>query len=59
MSLPKIHLMFKWFDLWIGAYWDVNSRCLYVCPFPMCVIKIEMRGSGPATLQKSKESWEE
>lgn len=26
---------FRWYDLWIGAYWDRPQRILYVCPLPM------------------------
>ena len=37
----KISFSFKWFDIWIGAYWDRFDRVLYICPLPMCVIKIE------------------
>lgn len=27
---------FKWFDCWIGLYWDRNSDTLYLGYFPMC-----------------------
>jgi hypothetical protein len=30
----------KWYDLWIGAYWDRKNRVLYLCPLPMIVIAI-------------------
>jgi hypothetical protein len=39
----KITFMFCWFDLWIGAYWNSQTSVLYICPFPMCVIRIERR----------------
>lgn len=26
---------FRWYDLWIGAYWSRNQCILYVCPLPM------------------------
>lgn len=31
----NIEPFFRWYDLWIGAYWDRHSRKLYVCPIPM------------------------
>jgi len=30
-------ILFAWFDLWIGAYWDPKNKSLYVCPLPCCV----------------------
>ncbi len=38
----KVSFSFLWFDLWVGAYYDRAKRVLYVCPLPMCVIRIEM-----------------
>lgn len=31
---------FRWYDLWIGAYWDRKEKTLYVCPVPMLGIKV-------------------
>lgn len=31
---------FRWFDLWIGAYIDVENRAIYICPLPMVGVKI-------------------
>jgi hypothetical protein len=31
---------FKWFDFWIGFYWDAENKILYFCPLPMCAISI-------------------
>ncbi|PIR83001.1 hypothetical protein COU19_02975 [Candidatus Kaiserbacteria bacterium CG10_big_fil_rev_8_21_14_0_10_56_12] len=38
----KLHVRasFLWYDFWIGAYYDRDSKVLYICPLPMCVIKI-------------------
>ncbi len=33
---------FAWYDMWVGAYWSAKNRTLYVCPFPMFLITIEM-----------------
>lgn len=32
----RLSLIFAWYDLWIGAFWDRKSRKLYLLPFP-CV----------------------
>ncbi len=26
----KVRLVFAWYDLWIGAYWDRQTRTLYL-----------------------------
>jgi hypothetical protein len=36
----KIRFSFLWYDFWIGAFYDRTSKVLYICPLPMCVIKI-------------------
>jgi hypothetical protein len=30
-------LNFKWYDMWVGAFWDSNQHILYICPLP-CVL---------------------
>jgi hypothetical protein len=39
----KIKLVFAWYDLWIGAYWDRRNRRLYVLPLPTIGIVIQFR----------------
>jgi len=34
--------IFRWYDLWIGFYVDVNNRTLYFFPVPMFRFKIQM-----------------
>lgn len=31
---------FRWFDIWIGAYWDRKTRMLYLGYFPMLGIRV-------------------
>lgn len=38
----RIRPFFRWFDLWIGAYVDLEKRAVYVCPVPMLGLKIEL-----------------
>ncbi len=33
-------LFFRWYDLWIGAYWDRGNRVLYMCPIPMFGVRV-------------------
>lgn len=31
----KIQLIFKWFDFWLGLFWDEKKNWLYILPVPM------------------------
>lgn len=37
----RLSIDFKWYDMWIGAFYDRVGNVLYVCPFPMFVIRIK------------------
>jgi len=43
----RVKLFFRWYDLWVGMYIDINDKCLYICPIPMFGIKIKLKGSMP------------
>lgn len=38
----KISPYFKWFDFWIGWFFDTNKQVLYIGLIPMFGIKIEL-----------------
>jgi hypothetical protein len=40
-----VRLFFAWYDFWIGTYYDRDKRALYVCPLPMCVIRVAKKAS--------------
>ena len=42
----RVSLIFAWYDLWMGAYWDRNNRCLYLFPLPMIGMKIQIMRAG-------------
>ena len=36
----RVEISFKWFDFWIGLYFDKRSHSLYICLLPMLPIRI-------------------
>lgn len=36
----RVRPFFRWYDLWIGVFVDIERRRLYVCPFPMFGVMI-------------------
>jgi hypothetical protein len=36
----SVQVFFAWYDFWVGAYYDRDTRALYICPLPMLVIRI-------------------
>ena len=41
-----IRPFFRWYDLWIGAYWDREAKALYICPLPMLGVRIGLAKEG-------------
>jgi hypothetical protein len=41
----KVQLLFAWYDLWIGFFWDSKKRWLYILPVPMfgLILKFEKK----------------
>jgi hypothetical protein len=37
-----VHPMFAWYDLWVGAYWDRQGRCLYVMLLPTLGFRVQL-----------------
>jgi hypothetical protein len=38
----KVVPYFRWYDLWIGVYVDAKSRHVYVQPFFMIGVRLEL-----------------
>ena len=45
----KVEPLFKWFDFWIGFFWDSKKKWLYFLPIPMfgVIIKFEYVSTKP------------
>jgi len=37
--MSRVSFYVRWYDLWIGAYYDRIDRTLYFCPLPMVGMK--------------------
>ena len=37
----RVKPFFRWYDLWIGVFVDIERRRLYICPFPMFGVIID------------------
>ena len=38
---------FKWYDFWIGIYYDKEIDRLYICPIPMILFMIDLNIERP------------
>jgi len=36
----KIKTYIRWYDMWVGAYWDRKQHTLYICLLPTWVIEL-------------------
>ncbi len=53
----KINISFRWYDFWIGFYYDTKKKILYVCPLPMIVLEFQKKDKlvkGNVELKKVK-----
>ena len=40
MMKPEITVSFRWFDFWVGLFYDRVEKVLYLFPLPMLAVKI-------------------
>lgn len=40
-----IKLIFAWYDLWVGVFWDAKKRRLYILPLPCVGVVISFKGT--------------
>lgn len=41
MKIP-VRINFRWYDFWIGFFWDRKKRVLHFCPVPMILISMSV-----------------
>ena len=44
LKIGFFQLIFAWYDLWIGFYYDVGHKTLYFIPIPCLVFRFELKG---------------
>jgi hypothetical protein len=45
--LLAVSLFFRWYDLWIGAFYDSEKCALYICPLPTVGLCIRFHSLKP------------
>ena len=53
MTKPNITVSFRWFDFWVGLFYDRVEKVLYLNPLPMLAIKIVQPDPDEAAWQYS------
>lgn len=38
----RVSLSFRWYDLWVGVYYDRRARVLHFCPLPTICLSIRL-----------------
>jgi hypothetical protein len=49
----KVQLIFAWYDLWIGAFYDKKKNWIYIFPIPMFGVILKL----PKTINKLRTSY--
>lgn len=41
--MVKIEFIFKWYDFWVGIFYDKKKNWIYILPLPMIGIIIKLK----------------
>lgn len=52
LKFGRFQLILAWYDLWIGAYYDIGHRTLYILPLPCLVFRFELKGKKAESLHR-------
>lgn len=37
----RARIMFAWYDMWVGVFWDKSKRRLYLLPVPCLGVRLD------------------
>ncbi len=57
--MKRIKILFAWYDLWIGIFWDSKKKLLYILPIPMFGIIINFGKHKPICKECGGEAVDE
>ena len=43
----RLRPIFRWYDLWVGAFWDRSKHRLYILPLPCVGVVIDFGDGKP------------
>jgi hypothetical protein len=44
VKIGCFQFILAWYDIWVGVYYDVGHRTIYVCPLPIVVLRFQING---------------
>ena len=53
----KIQFIFKWFDFWVGLFWDQKKKWLYILPFPTIGIILKFNKPPKVNIDDPNAPW--
>lgn len=45
LKIGYFQLILAWYDIWVGFYYDIGHKTIYVCPLPMVVLRFQLPGN--------------
>jgi hypothetical protein len=53
----KIQFIFKWYDFWIGLFYDQKKKYLYFFPIPMLGVVLKFKTKPKFDSNDVKQPW--
>lgn len=53
----KVKLIFAWYDLWIGFFWDTKKKWLYIFIIPTIGIVFQFKKKSAIDVNDPSQPW--